>query len=90
MSLTQPSFTSWVAGYSSFLTYQVLNTKSGCQVLERIPKVSKNLLESPKCQKFLYFQNCVFQTPPDVGLYFEAKFHFTTKLVNQVILVAEC
>ena len=45
VSLHQPSFTSWVAGYSSFLTYQ---------------------------------------TPPDVGLFFEAKFHFTTTIINQV------
>ena len=43
-SLTQPSFTSWVVGYSSFLTYP---------------------------------------TPPDVGLYMEAKLHFTTAVTNQ-------
>ena len=49
ISLHQPSFTSWVAGYSSFLTYQ---------------------------------------TPPDVGLFFEAKFHFTTTIINQVAILA--
>ena len=43
--LTQPSFTSWVVGYSSFLTYP---------------------------------------TPPKVGLYMEAKLHFTTSVTNQV------
>ena len=43
-ALTQPSFTSWVVGYSSFLTYP---------------------------------------TPPDVGLYMEAKLHFTTGVTNQ-------
>ena len=48
VSLHQPSFTSWVAGYSSFLTYK---------------------------------------TPRDVGLFFEAKFHFTTSLVKQVALL---
>ena len=42
--MSQPSFTSWVAGYSSFLTYR---------------------------------------TPDNVGLVFEAKFHFTTDTVNQ-------
>ena len=48
MALHQPSFTSWVAGYSSFLTYK---------------------------------------TPGDVGMFFEAKFHFTTSLVKQVALL---
>ena len=48
ISLLQPSFTSWVAGYSSFLTYN---------------------------------------TPQDVGIFFEAKFHFTTDVVNQVALL---
>ena len=46
--MSQPSFTSWVAGYSSFLTYR---------------------------------------TPDNVGLVFEAKFHFTTDTVNQVALL---
>ena len=45
VELDQPSFTSWVAGFSSFLTYRV---------------------------------------PDHVGTYFEAKFHFTTSVVNQV------
>ena len=48
IDLHQPSFTSWVAGYSSFLT---------------------------------------FQTPPNVNMFFEAKFHFTTNIVNQVALL---
>ena len=46
--LTQPSFTSWVVGYSSFLTYP---------------------------------------TPPKVGLYMEAKLHFTTSVTNQASLI---
>ena len=48
IKLNQPSFTSWVVGYSSFLTYM---------------------------------------TPPDVGMYLEAKFHFNTNVVNQVALL---
>ena len=46
--LNQPSFTSWVSGYSSFLTYE---------------------------------------TPANVGMFFDVKFHFTTNIVNQVALL---